>query len=133
MAPSVASKKIPSDTTGDSFLFLDCTLSVLLCPDCPGFAFCSYYTTTRHKHPCPRRDSKPNPSKRSTADPRLKSLGQWDRPRSRDPSTSSSVPLPLRYPRPPFDDECHLISPKSFLECVRNIVTLRRALALFYH
>ena len=27
------------------FLFSLCTLSLLLCPDCPGFAFCPYCTT----------------------------------------------------------------------------------------
>jgi hypothetical protein len=36
-------KKIPSDTTGDFLvLFL---YFVLLCPDCPGWAFCPYCTT----------------------------------------------------------------------------------------
>jgi hypothetical protein len=44
MVPSVASEKIPSDTTGD-FFFVLCILCVLLCPDCPGFAFCPYSTT----------------------------------------------------------------------------------------
>ena len=30
---------------GGNFLFSLCTLSVLLCPNCPGFAFCPYCTS----------------------------------------------------------------------------------------
>jgi len=37
---------------------------------------------TTDRHPCPLRDSKPNPSKRAAADPRLRPRGQRDRPRS---------------------------------------------------
>ena len=32
-------------TPSEGFFFVLCTLSVLLCPDCPGFAFCPYCTT----------------------------------------------------------------------------------------
>jgi hypothetical protein len=35
-----------------------CTLSILLCTDCPGFLpFVLTVQHTQHKHPCPRRDS----------------------------------------------------------------------------
>ena len=36
--------KIPVTASG-IFLFFLCTLPVLSCPDCPGFAFCPYCTT----------------------------------------------------------------------------------------
>ena len=35
--------KNSSDPIGNFFVF--CTLSVLICPNCPGFAFCPYCTT----------------------------------------------------------------------------------------
>ena len=40
------------------FFFVLCTLSVLLRPDYPSFAF-GPYCTTQHEHPCPRRDLNP--------------------------------------------------------------------------
>ena len=44
------------------FLFVLCTLSVLLCPDCPALPFVLYCTThTKHEHSFPLRDSKPQP------------------------------------------------------------------------
>jgi hypothetical protein len=47
------------------FFCVFCTLTVLLCPDCPVFAFCPYYTT----HTTQIRTR--NPSKRLAAHPRL--------------------------------------------------------------
>ena len=35
--------------------------SFFLCPDCPGFYLVSLLYDTQHKHPCPRRDSNPQP------------------------------------------------------------------------
>jgi hypothetical protein len=41
------------------FRFLLCILSIVLCHDYTFFAFCPY--CTKHKHPCSRRDSNPQP------------------------------------------------------------------------
>jgi hypothetical protein len=65
---------------GGIFSFVLCALCVLLCPNCPGFAFCSYCTTQHNTNiHAPVGIRTRNPSKRSTADPRLRPLSYWDR------------------------------------------------------
>ena len=67
MVPSVASEKIPSDTTGDFFVL--CTSSVLLlCPDCPGCDFCPYCTTHNTNIHATSGIRTRNPRKRSAVD-----------------------------------------------------------------
>jgi hypothetical protein len=51
------------------FLFSLCTLSVLLCPDCSGFAFCPYCTTRNINIHAPGGIQTRNPSQRSAARP----------------------------------------------------------------
>jgi hypothetical protein len=53
---------------------------------------------TQHKLPCPRRDSNPQSSKLSAADPRLRPLGHWDRHNSHLMLSScyNSFGLPVR-------------------------------------
>jgi hypothetical protein len=83
------------------FIFVLCTLSVLLYPDCPGFAFFCYCITHTTQTSMPLPEFEPvtsasdrpqtlaldrsatgirtrSPSKRSVADPRLRPLGHWD-------------------------------------------------------
>ena len=60
--------------------FFFCTLSVL-CPDCRGFALCSYCTTHNTNVHAPGGIRTRNPSKRSAIDTRLRPLGHWDRQR----------------------------------------------------
>ena len=59
--------------------FVLCTLSVLLCPDCPGCAFCpllyNRHNTNIH---APGGIQTRNPSKRSPADTRFRPLGHWE-------------------------------------------------------
>jgi hypothetical protein len=66
--------------------FFLCTLSVFLCPDCPGFYLLSLLYNTQHKHPCPQRDSKPQSQQASGRRP----LGHWNR-QGFDPRTVQAV------------------------------------------
>jgi hypothetical protein len=64
----------------DFFLFSPCTLSVLLCPDCPGLCLLSIlYNTHNTNIHAPGGIRTHNPSKRSAANPRLRPLCHWDR------------------------------------------------------
>ena len=58
-------------------MFPLCTLSVFLCPDCPGFPFLSLLYNTNIHDPGGIRTR--NPRRRAAADPRLRPLDHWDR------------------------------------------------------
>ena len=63
-----------------TYFFSLCTLSVLLWPDCLDFAFCSLlYNTQNTNIYAPGGIRTRNPNKRSAIDPRLRTLGRWDR------------------------------------------------------
>jgi hypothetical protein len=68
------------------------------------FAFmCLRTTHTTQKHSRPGGIQTRNPSKRSTADPRLRSLGHWDRLLSiPGPSSPLRVAIPTELSRPQF-------------------------------
>ena len=90
--------------TPSAFFF---TLSVLLCPDCPGFAFCFLlYNTHNTNIHAPGGIRTRNPKKRSASNHRLRPLGHWvclnlktlyreSNPRS---SACSAVPRPTALP-----------------------------------
>ena len=54
------SERVQKISSPPRFFLALCTLSVLLCADCPGFGFCPLLYNTQHKHPCSRRDSNPH-------------------------------------------------------------------------
>ena len=77
------------------FLVL-CTLSVLLCPDCPGFTFSPLLYNTHDTHIHASGGIRTcNPSKRSAADPCPRPRGHWDRLRKQDRPTRSASLHPL--------------------------------------
>ena len=61
------------------FLFSLCTLSILVSLSWLSWLspFVLTVQHTRHKRPCPRRDTNSNPSKRAATDLRLISRGDW--------------------------------------------------------
>ena len=66
---------------GFFFWFCLCTLSVLLCPDCPGFCLSSLlYSTHMPNIHASVETRNPNPSRRVATDVRPRPLGHWDRP-----------------------------------------------------
>ena len=69
-----------------------CTLSLLLCPNCPGYCLLSLlYNTHNTNIHAPGGIRSRNPSKRSASDPRLRTLVHWDRqfdPRNIQPEAS---------------------------------------------
>jgi hypothetical protein len=69
-------------SSGGIFYVLSlCTLSVFLCPDCPGF--CLFVFTVQQTHNtnihAPGGIQTRNPTKRSATYPCIIPLGQWDR------------------------------------------------------
>ena len=56
-----AVQPVASRHTDYFFLFFVCTLSALLCPDCPGFAFCPYCTTHTTQTYMPPAGFEPQP------------------------------------------------------------------------
>ena len=69
-----------SPVTIPTFSFVLCALSVLLCPNCPGFCLSSLLCNTNNTNiQAPGKIRTRNPSKQAATDPRLRPLGYWDR------------------------------------------------------
>ena len=113
------------------FLFSLCTLSALLCPDCPGFAFCPLlYNTHNTNYHAPGGIRTRDPSNRSAVEPRLRPVGCWDRRiQSLDHEASShwlyhcAIPPDTYFPSRSVSATSH----------VHKTVTKRFTLLLTYH
>jgi hypothetical protein len=105
---------LKSDHAGTFFIIMCSVLHpyLCLCLDCP--ACCLSPLTVQHNtnmHDS-RQDSNPPLSKRSTADPRLRPLGPWDRLQTRN--------RPVR--RTYSESQYRLSYPSSYVQCVHDSI-----------